>query len=115
MQLSVFFAPAYAQSTTNATNTKTWFVWLNSAATINGKDVQLVSEKPMAITCCLQSARYRKFVRQTEKWLAKNFSAKLKAPLELSKIQNKELANEMVDRAQKNKNVKIIDYKFNCK
>ena len=93
----------------------TWYVWVDVTVTSNGEDVRLVSAAPMVITCCVKSAKYRRFVQKTAKWITRNIAPEFNGELTLTKLQDRELATEMLAKAQAADNVQLIDYRASCK
>ena len=93
----------------------TWYVWIDVTVSIDEKPARLISSAPLTITCCPQSAKYRKFVKKTSKWLIDNIAPEFDGELALSKIQDLSLAKEMIDKAKQSNNARIIDYQGSCK
>ena len=93
----------------------TWYVWVDTKVPIDKNMVQIISDEPMVITCCLQSAKYRKFVKKTAKWITENISTEYNGELSLMKIQDKDLAYETIARIKETAGVVVIDYKAVCK
>ena len=77
--------------------------------------VQIVSNEPMVITCCPKSAKYRKFVKKTAKWITQNVATEYNGELSLMKIQDIDLANQTIARLKETDGVLIIDYAADCK
>ena len=82
---------------------------------IENKMVKIVSNVPMMITCCPKSAKYRKFVKKTAKWITENVAADYNGELSLMKIQDKDLANQTIANLKETEGVIIIDYTADCK
>ena len=108
----LFSQSAKAQSSEETNDT--WYVWVDVTVPINEKPTRLISSEPMTITCCPQSAMYRKFVKKTSKWLIANVAPEFNGELALSKIQDLSLAKEMIDKAKQGDNARIIDYQGSC-
>ena len=102
-----------AQSTEDSNDT--WYVWIDVTVQIDNEPTRLISSEPLTITCCPQSAKYRKFVKKTSKWLIENIAPEFDGELALSKIQDLSLAKEMVNKAKQSENARIIDYQGSCK
>ena len=102
-----------AQSIEDANDT--WYVWIDVTVSIDEKPTRLISSEPLTITCCPQSAKYRKFVKKTSKWLTDNIAPEFDGELALTKIQDLSLAKEMIDKAKQSDNVRIVDYQGSCK
>ena len=111
--LFLFSQSVKAQSTEETNDT--WYVWIDVTVQIDNKPTRLISSEPLTITCCPQSAKYRKFVKKTSKWLIDNVAPEFDGELALSKIQDLSLANEMIDKAKQSDNVRIVDYQGSCK
>ena len=62
---------AIAQSDTEV---ETWYVWIDTEVSIEGKNQRLVSDSPITITCCVKSPKYRRFIKKTSSWISKNIS-----------------------------------------
>lgn len=103
---------AMAQSTEEANDT--WYVWIDVTVPIDEKPTRLISSEPLTITCCPQSAKYRKFVKKTSKWLIANIAPDFNGELALSKIQDLSLAEEMINKAKQSDNARIIEYQGSC-
>ncbi len=112
--IQVSFNSVEANAQASAENSDTWYVWIETEMPINGEMVKVISSQPITITCCVKSAKYRRFVQKTAKWLLNNISADYNGELELHKIQDLDLANEMIARAKQAAGVKIIDYTGTC-
>ena len=110
---ALFSQSIYAQAI-EPTN-DTWYVWIDITIPVEGVETRLISDEPMEITCCLQSAKYRKFVKKAAKWINTNVSSDFTKELELTKIQDSSLANEMIDKAKQAANTRILDYSATCK
>ena len=104
---------AMAQETD--TKNETWYVWIDTEVPIDKKMVKIISNEPMVITCCPQSAKYRKFVKKTAKWITENVSEDYNGELSLMKIQDEDLAMNTIARIKEIKGVLIIDYVAVCK
>ena len=94
---------------------ETWYVWIDTEVPVENKMVKLVSNEPMVITCCPKSAKYRKFVKKTAKWITENVAADYNGELSLMKIQDKELADKAIANLKETEGVWIIDYVAACK
>jgi len=104
---------AQAQET-DATN-DTWYVWIDTEVPIDDKMVKIVSNEPMIITCCPKSAKYRKFVKKTAKWLTENVSEDYNGQLSLMKIQDQDLALQTIARLKETAGILVVDYVAACK
>jgi hypothetical protein len=108
----LFSQSAKAQSSEETNDT--WYVWVDVTVPIDEKPTRLISSELLTITCCPQSAKYRKFVKKTSKWLIANVAPEFNGELALSKIQDLSLAKEMIDKAKQSDNARIIDYQGSC-
>lgn len=104
---------ALAQDT-GASN-DTWYVWIDTEVPIENKMVKIVSNEPMIITCCPKSAKYRKFVKKTAKWLTENISEDYNGELSLMKIQDQDLALQTIAQLKETAGVLVVDYVAACK
>ena len=98
-----------------STKNETWYVWIDTEVPIENKIVKIVSNEPMVITCCPKSAKYRKFVKKTAKWITENVAADYNGELSLMKIQDKDLANQTIANLKETEGVIIINYTADCK
>ncbi len=105
--------PARGQSTTD--NPDTWYVWIDITLPINGEEVRLVSAEPMVITCCVKSAKYRRFAAKAARWITANIAPDYNGELTLQKLQDQELALEMLAKAKTAGNVRQIEYQESCR
>ena len=104
---------AWAQD--SVAKSETWYVWVDTEVPIENKMVKVVSNESMVITCCPKSAKYRKFVKKTAKWITENVAADYNGELSLMKIQDKELADQTIANLKETEGVLIIDYVAACK
>jgi hypothetical protein len=111
--LSGFNQLALAQESVD--KSETWYVWIDTEVPIDNKMVKIVSNEPMIITCCPKSAKYRKFVKKTAKWLTENVSDDYNGELSLMKIQDQDLALQTIARLKESTGVLVIDYIAACK
>ena len=98
-----------------STKNETWYVWIDTEVPIENKMVKIVSNEPMVITCCPKSAKYRKFVKKTAKWITENVALDYNGELSLMKIQDKDLANQTLANLKETDGVRIINYVADCK
>ena len=108
------FSQTVCGQDTEAAN-ETWYVWIDTEVPINNKMVKIVSNEPMVITCCPKSAKYRKFVKKTAKWITENIAPEYNGELSLMKIQDVDLANQTIARLKESEGVLIVDYVAVCK
>lgn len=108
----LFSQSVKAQSSEDTNDT--WYVWIDVTVPIDEKPIRLISSEPLTITCCPQSAKYRKFVTKTSKWLTSNIAPDFNGELALTKIQDLSLAKEMIDKAKNSDNARIINYQGSC-
>ena len=113
MILSGFSQLAMAQE--SVANNETWYVWIDTEVPIENKMVKVVSNEPMVITCCPKSAKYRKFVKKTAKWITENVAPNYNGELSMMKIQDKELAGQTIANLKETAGVIILDYVAACK
>ena len=94
---------------------ETWYVWINTEVPIDGKMIKVVSKEPTVITCCPQSAKYRKFVKKTAKWITETISPSYNGELSLMKIQDKDLAYQTIAELNSIAGVKVVEQPGSCK
>ena len=111
--LTGFSQSVLAQETSPANDT--WYVWIDTEVPIDNKMVKIVSKEPMVITCCPKSAKYRKFVKKTAKWITENIAEDYNGELSMMKIQDQELANQTIARLKETDGVIIVDFTAACK
>ena len=104
-----------AKAQESSTKNETWYVWIDTEVPIDNKMVKIVSNEAMVITCCPKSAKYRKFVKKTAKWITENVAADYNGELSLMKIQDMDLANQTIAKLKETDGVLIIDYAATCK
>jgi hypothetical protein len=99
----------------SSTTSDTWYVWIDTEVPIDNKMVKIVSKAPITITCCPKSAKYRKFVKKTAKWISENIAKEYNGELSLMKIQDQDLANQTIARLKELEGIVIVDYIATCK
>jgi len=109
-----FMAKAQTQQTQDI-----WYVWIDTDVTIDGTIYRVISDKPILITCCIKSAKYRKLVKKSSKWIKDNISKTYDGKLELMKLQDRQLAEKIVSDIQLGNTpsvhpLKIVKYRFRC-
>ena len=96
----------------------TWYMWIDTYADINGVNTRIVSEKPFAITCCLQSGKYRRFLKKTTQWVRKNVDKNYNENNALKNIQDLSFATDMIAEARKQKEagetIKFVEFIATC-
>jgi hypothetical protein len=105
----------FASAQESSSKDETWYVWIDTEVPIDGKMTKIVSKEPMVITCCPKSAKYRKFVKKTAKWLTQNIAADYDGELSLMKIQDEEMAKLSISKLKETSGIRIIDYTAACK
>ena len=115
--LSIADHTCYAQNQQN--QTETWYVWIDTPVNIDGSTFRVISDKPIMITCCVKSGKYRKLSKNAGKWLQKNVSPEFDGKLQLMKLQDRELAEKIVSDIQRGVTpseyeVKIVKYRARC-
>ena len=96
----------------------TWYMWIDTYANINGENTRIVSEEPFAITCCLQSGKYRRFLKKTAQWIRKNVDKNYNESNALKNIQDLSFAMDMIAEAKRNKEageiIKFVKFSAIC-
>ncbi|TRX61837.1 hypothetical protein FNH22_03415 [Fulvivirga sp. M361] len=100
-----------SQSTDTAAESDTWYVWMD--AKVN-KGAKRVVSNMFVIDCCVKSPKYRKLLRQAEKWIRKNVDESYSGEDPLKKIQDEKLALAMVTRAKSEENAEVVDFQATC-
>ena len=112
--LITLISSTYLASAQSDPEVETWYVWIDTEVIIDGQSFRLVSDSPVTITCCVKSPKYRKFIKKTSSWISKNVSESYDLENGTKKIQDLNLANQMITEAKTSDNVKIIDYQASC-
>lgn len=96
-----------------------WYVWIDTQVNIEDQNVRLVSSEPIRITCCVKSPKFKRFQKQTGKWIRKNYDQDFDGEAPLKNIQDKSLADtvikEAMEKSDSNKSIRIISYSATCK
>ena len=96
----------------------TWYMWIDTYADINGENTRIVSEEPFAITCCLQSGKYRRFLKKTAQWVRKNVDKDYRESNALKNIQDLAFAKDMITEARRKKEagetIKFVKFSATC-
>jgi len=96
-----------------------FYVWIDAQITQDGKEVQLVSEEPIKITCCVKSPKFRRFQNKAVKWIRKNYDSAFDGEHPLQNIEDKSLALARIEDAKKEKdsgqNIIMVNYNASCK
>jgi len=97
----------------------TWYLWIDTYADINGENTRIVSEEPFAITCCLQSGKYRRFLKKSAQWIRNNVDKNYNETNALKNIQDLSFAMNMIADARRKKEdgdkIKFIKFSAICK
>jgi hypothetical protein len=104
---------SYGQETAEPKN-DTWYVWLHATATIDGKETLVVSKDVFTTYCCVNSPKFAKVLKRTEKWMKKNIDPAFTGST-LQKVQDLELANQTLARLKATEGVHIVDFIETCK
>ena len=108
-----YISTAHGQTATEKSDT--WYLWIDTEVPIDGAMVSIVSNKPMVITCCPKSAKYRKYVKKAAKWIKENVASEYNGELSLMKIQDEMLALASINKLKDNEGVLVIEYSSSCK
>ncbi len=108
-----YILTAHGQTATEKNDT--WYLWIDTEVPIDGAMVSIVSNKPMVITCCPKSTKYRKYVKKAAKWIKENVASEYNGELSLMKIQDEMLALATINRLKDKEGVLVIDYSSSCK
>jgi len=97
----------------------TWYLWIDTYADINGENTRIVSEEPFAITCCLKSGKYRRFLKKSAQWIRNNVDKNFNQSNALKNIQDLSFARDMIADAKRNKEagdkIKFVKFSAICK
>ena len=94
---------------------ETWYVWIDTDVSVDNQSMRLISSEPVAITCCVKSPKYRRYLKKTATWIQKNVDPTYSSESGIKKLQDLDLANQMINDAKTTENAKIIDYEIGCK
>ena len=112
--LFLFFQISLAQ----AQEEEIWYVWIDTQISQDGNTVRLVSEEPIRITCCVKSPKFKRFQKQTAKWIKKNYDQDFDTETPLRNIEDKSLAetviSEAIQKSESDKSIVIISYSATC-
>ncbi len=101
----------------SSTESKIWYLWIDTMTEIDGKSTRILSKEPFKITCCLKSPKYRKLGKKAEKWIKKNVTKDYQGS-PFNKIQDEALARTMIKEASAKSGddlaIKMINYQDQC-
>lgn len=109
--LILFIVSINTATAQEAAKDDTWYVWMDTE--VNNSQTRIVSEV-FVINCCVKSPKYRKLVKKAGKWIRKNVDESYAGTDPLKKIQDEQLAREMMIRTSTRDNVKLVDYSGSC-
>ena len=96
-----------------------WYTWVDTRVEVEGQEVRIISNELMELTCCVSSARYRKFTGKTTQWLEKELGISLGEESPFAKTKDKGLAEKIhgdaLRSASDNSSIRIVNYKEKCK
>jgi len=96
-----------------------WYVWIDTEIKKEDNVIRMVSEEPIRITCCVKSPKYRRFQKQTAKWIQKNFDSEFHLETPLKNIEDKSFAEKVIkaaiEKSRNDESVIIIKYSATCK
>ena len=96
------------------TENDTWYVWLHTTASIDGKETVIISKDVFTTYCCVNSPKFARVLKRSEKWMQKNIDpAYTGTPLQ--KVQDLELARQTLEKLKSMDGVQIVDFKETCK
>ena len=117
LKKGVFVIIAIVALTIAGKSQDTWYMWIDTYVEINGEKTRIVSEEPFAITCCLQSGKYRRFLKKTTQWVRKNMDNNYENNA-LKNIQDLSFAEDMIAEARKQKDageiIKFVKFTATC-
>jgi hypothetical protein len=98
---------------------KTWYIWLDTTAQIDGKLKRIVSKEPFSITCCVKSGKYNRLQKSAQKWIKNNYDPSFETTSVLKNILDKDLALEVIEKAKlaskTDDGIIMVDYSDSCK
>ena len=110
---SVITVASNAQEKSEPKN-DTWYVWLHATATIDGKETIVVSKDVFTTYCCVNSPKFARVLKRSEKWMKKNIDpAFTGSPLQ--KVQDLELAKQTLAKLKAIDGVQVVDFTESCK
>ncbi len=104
---------ASAQDTPEPKN-DTWYVWLHTTATIDGKETVVASKDVFTTYCCVNSPQFAKVLKRSEKWMRKNIDPTYTGS-PLQKVQDLDLAKQTLEKLKTTAGVHIVDFTETCK
>ena len=103
----------------SAVEDKTWYVWLDTAAVVDGKEVRIVGESYFTITCCVKSGKFSRLEKSAEKWVKSNYDPSFEKSDVLKKIEDGDLAREVITQAhqdaENSDTILLVNYSDSCK
>lgn len=96
-----------------------WYVWVDTQINKDGKDIRLVSEAPIKITCCVKSPKFKRFQKKAAKWIRSNYDAAFDGESPLRNIEDKSFAVTVIEEAEKKKEsgqpILLVKYSATCR
>ncbi|MDA0196461.1 MAG: hypothetical protein O2887_15700 [Bacteroidetes bacterium] len=94
------------------------YLWIDTVVKIDGKDLRIVSDAVVTITCCMKSPLYSRTSRKAVKWIRQNYDDNYDGMAPFKSIQDKDLAttivNEAIALSEKDKSIRLVSYTFQC-
>ncbi len=109
----VVFVTAKAQDSTEPKN-DTWYVWLHATATVDGKETTVVSKDVFTTYCCVNSPKFAKVLKRSEKWMKKNIDPSFTGS-PLQKVQDPDLAKQTLEKLKAMDGVHVVEFSESCK
>ena len=103
----------HAQEKSETTN-DTWYVWLHATATIDGKETIVVSEEVFTTYCCVNSPKFARVLKRSEKWMKKNVDPSYTGS-PLQKVQDPDLARQTLEKLKAIEGVRVVAFTESCK
>lgn len=117
--LAVLFLFLFQISFAYAQEEEIWYVWIDTQIKQKDNTIRIVSEEPIRITCCVKSPKYRRFQKQTVKWIKKNYDLAFDLETPLKNIEDKSFAEtvikEAIEKSGDDESIIIIKYSATCK
>ena len=104
---------AKAQESSESVN-DTWYVWLQATAMVDGQQKVVVSKDVFTTYCCVNSPKFAKVLKRSEKWMKKNIDPDYSGT-PLQKVQDLNLAKQTLEKLKAVDGVHIVDFSETCK
>ena len=119
MRYVIVFFILFQFTSVKAQEEEIWYVWIDTQISRGENVVRLVSEKPIKITCCVKSPKFKRFQKKTAKWIRNNYDENFDLETPLKNIEDKTLADavisEALEKSKADPSILMISYTASCK